>query len=122
MSGYVNCGCRDCFEVAIGGPGDLCHECKEASCDPSRECQRPGAYGCEEEAAPSDWLVLEIADNGPGVWYRFHIEGENLSARPADRRFSWSVRDIADARYAAHPNATDAVKAAVAAAKTVEVR
>lgn len=36
-SGYHDCPCRDCFEVAIGCDDedrpDLCHECEEAGCD-----------------------------------------------------------------------------------------
>lgn len=48
-NGYVPCGCRDCFEVAIGAPGALCLSCKEAGCD-GGECQAPGAYGSEDEA------------------------------------------------------------------------
>jgi hypothetical protein len=39
MSGYVHCGCRDCIETAIGEPGDMCWECKEAGCEPGSECQ-----------------------------------------------------------------------------------
>ena len=58
-NGYRPCACRDCMEIAIGEPGALCHECKEAGCtpcdcvDPDRgcehgECQSPTAYGCDE--------------------------------------------------------------------------
>lgn len=34
-SGYKDCACRDCFEVAIGDEGEpaLCHACEEAGCD-----------------------------------------------------------------------------------------
>lgn len=68
MSGYRPCACRDCFEIAIGEEGALCHACQEASCTPCtcadpglrssetcdaynprtgrhEECQAPGAYG-----------------------------------------------------------------------------
>lgn len=38
-SGYVDCGCRDCFEVAIGKPGDMCWECERAGCEPHSECK-----------------------------------------------------------------------------------
>ncbi len=38
MSGYINCGCRDCFELTIGEPGDFCDECIEAGCEPDHEC------------------------------------------------------------------------------------
>ena len=61
MSGYVNCGCRDCFEIAIASdddaPGEtLCNECEEAGCeahhdgeDRGSECRAPGAYGQDDE-------------------------------------------------------------------------
>lgn len=56
MSGYCNCACRDCFEIAIASndPTDdpaLCHACEEAQCDPhgNEECQAEGAYGIGEE-------------------------------------------------------------------------
>lgn len=52
MSGYCDCACRDCFEIAIGEPGEaLCLECEEAGCEAQadQECQAPGAYGCELE-------------------------------------------------------------------------
>lgn len=35
-SGYHDCPCRDCFEIAIGGSygkPDLCNACEEAGCD-----------------------------------------------------------------------------------------
>lgn len=46
--GYVDCACRDCFEIAIGRYGKaLCHECQEAGCKAGveQECQSPTAYG-----------------------------------------------------------------------------
>jgi len=66
MSGYTDCACRDCFDIAIGDSGRdavdskgarvwvqdpaLCGLCKEAGCDESgnSECKRPDAYGMEE--------------------------------------------------------------------------
>lgn len=55
-SGYRNCACRDCFEIAIGEPGALCSECEEAGCEAGteQECQAPNAYGQgeDEESAP----------------------------------------------------------------------
>lgn len=44
-SGCKDCACRDCFEIAIGRGRPLCHACVDAGCDPTRECQAPGAYG-----------------------------------------------------------------------------
>lgn len=45
-SGYHDCPCRDCFEIAIGGTcrqADLCSACEESGCDPSgdRDCECP---------------------------------------------------------------------------------
>jgi len=46
-SGYHDCPCRDCFEIAIGteddGTPSLCHACETAGCDAS------GGSGCECE-------------------------------------------------------------------------
>jgi hypothetical protein len=45
-SGYCDCACRDCFEIAISSVGDivgtvLCYECKEAGCEAQdSDCQR----------------------------------------------------------------------------------
>jgi hypothetical protein len=48
ISGYVPCGCRDCFEIAIGEIGAFCHECEEAGCEPDSECcvERGGCPDC----------------------------------------------------------------------------
>lgn len=48
-TGYVDCGCRDCFEIAIGKPGTFCHECVTAGCEPDSECCAEGAYGGDTE-------------------------------------------------------------------------
>lgn len=33
MSGYQDCACRDCFDIAIGdGKPTLCYECDAAGC------------------------------------------------------------------------------------------
>jgi hypothetical protein len=47
VSGYRPCGCRDCFEIAIGLPGAFCWACREAGCPGDGECQAPGAYGID---------------------------------------------------------------------------
>lgn len=43
-AGYNHCGCRDCFNVVVGEPGELCDDCIEADCDPKCECQGKHAY------------------------------------------------------------------------------
>lgn len=43
-SGYRDCSCPGCFEIAIGDYGDalvLCLLCEEAGCDGEGECQIP---------------------------------------------------------------------------------
>jgi predicted nucleic acid-binding Zn-ribbon protein len=51
QSGYTDCACRDCFDVAINGDGEpaLCGLCQQAGCDVegASECQRDDAYGVE---------------------------------------------------------------------------
>lgn len=50
MSGYVDCACRDCFNIAIGEAGRaLCHACEEAGCEKDCECERSDAYMDESE-------------------------------------------------------------------------
>lgn len=42
MSGYVDCACGTCFEIAIADddqPYAFCHACEEAGCEPDGECQ-----------------------------------------------------------------------------------
>jgi hypothetical protein len=58
-SGYVNCACRDCFDVAIASDDSqpaLCAECEEAGCDceGASECERSDAYECDESDDESD--------------------------------------------------------------------
>lgn len=48
-SGYRDCACRDCFEIAIGEPHALCLDCADAGCEGDGECERPDAYGCDED-------------------------------------------------------------------------
>ena len=59
MGGYRPCACRDCMEIAIGGPGSYCHACAKAGCDDyqgmrrmSQECQAPSAYGGDDDDGP----------------------------------------------------------------------
>jgi hypothetical protein len=51
QSGYVDCKCRDCFDVAIADDvrkGAFCHKCQDAGCTSTGECQRSDAYGVNE--------------------------------------------------------------------------
>jgi hypothetical protein len=51
MTGYTSCSCRDCFEIAIGTPGEaLCLECAEAGCEAGAECEcsRPDGSDADE--------------------------------------------------------------------------
>ena len=52
-SGYTDCACRDCFDIAVSddmSKPDLCSDCEEAGCDATgkSECERDDAYGGEE--------------------------------------------------------------------------
>ncbi len=67
MSGYVNCGCRDCFEVTVGEPGEFCTDCEEAGCEEDSECCADGAYGTDTAWTFCDKCKTHIdpdADNG----------------------------------------------------------
>lgn len=46
-SGYTQCACRDCFEIAISDDENVpafCWECEEAGCEHDEECRREDAY------------------------------------------------------------------------------
>ena len=51
-SGYMHCSCRDCFELIVGVPGDMCDGCMDAGCQPDQECQNPDSYFWDEEESP----------------------------------------------------------------------
>lgn len=70
-SGYVNCACRDCFDVAIGSDADvpeLCNDCEDAGCDPDgeSECERSDAYGANECGYCSD-EAIGLDDEGQPI-------------------------------------------------------
>lgn len=50
MSGYCNCACRDCFEIAISSDDKpaLCWECEESGCsaEGDSECDREPEQSC----------------------------------------------------------------------------
>jgi hypothetical protein len=52
-SGYTDCACRDCFDIAVSSDmsrPELCLLCKDAGCAANDgECQRADAYGDENE-------------------------------------------------------------------------
>ena len=55
MSGYTDCACRDCFDIAVSddmSKPDLCGLCEDAGCDAEgkSECDRSDAYGCDDES------------------------------------------------------------------------
>jgi hypothetical protein len=57
-TGYCDCACRDCFDIAIGTLGEaLCNDCEEAGCEAGEdcECSRPDAYGvCDHDETDCD--------------------------------------------------------------------
>ena len=51
-SGYTDCACRDCFEIAISEDENepaFCLECEEAGCEHDEECKREDAYGIDDD-------------------------------------------------------------------------
>lgn len=60
MSGYTQCACRDCFEIAISDEEtlpDLCWECEAAGCSEDGDCEC-----CREDAYMSeDWVSEEAS-------------------------------------------------------------
>lgn len=58
-SGYTDCACRDCFDIAISSDTskpELCNECEDAGCDAEgcSECTRDDAYGADDMSAEED--------------------------------------------------------------------
>lgn len=61
-TGYTNCACEECFNLAIGSKGEvcpLCSDCESAGCETYCECQ----YFDEEE----DMSNPEGQDEGVAV-------------------------------------------------------
>lgn len=61
-SGYADCACRDCMEIAIGGwcsERRLCSECRDAGCVTDSECNRPDAYGAGEAALDTSEIAVK---------------------------------------------------------------
>lgn len=69
--GYVDCACRDCFDIAIGKVGEaLCLDCEEAGCEANDgECQRTDAYGSEEEE-PGEPEEGDITTHDEERWFQ----------------------------------------------------
>ena len=63
MTGYTDCACPDCFEIAIGTPGEaFCNACEAADCDGASECEAPHAYcGSDEKSGDDDVMVDGVA-------------------------------------------------------------
>jgi hypothetical protein len=51
QSGYTDCACRDCFEIAITDHGEpaLCNACEEAGCDVHGECNCEVDHSLDDE-------------------------------------------------------------------------
>lgn len=50
-SGYTDCACRDCFEIAVSSDmahPEMCDGCVEAGCEPNGDCLQDSTYGMEE--------------------------------------------------------------------------
>jgi len=60
-SGYTDCACRDCFDVAVSGDmasPNLCQDCAEAGCSGAgdAECSRADAYDVDSTCEHLSWL------------------------------------------------------------------
>ena len=71
-SGYTQCACRDCFDIAISSNErvpELCSDCKKAGCDRSGEsdCERSDAYGMDS-ICPNClcWVSKSCTNHLPG--------------------------------------------------------
>lgn len=64
-SGYSDCPCRDCFDVAMDG--DLCHDCADAGCSPDgdAECERDDAYGVGDTCEHGNWACSQCQHSSP---------------------------------------------------------
>lgn len=62
MSGYVNCACRDCMEIAIGDNDAMCSACAAAGCELDAEC----CAGCDGDDEEIELPVCPL-DGGVGV-------------------------------------------------------
>jgi hypothetical protein len=69
MSGYTDCACRDCFDVAMSDVRrhPLCSDCEDAGCEPfDHECCREDAYGedglVDDEDPPGTGWDREVCD------------------------------------------------------------
>ena len=79
LSGYHDCACRDCFDIAIGTPSAMCHACEAAGCTayPGEgrerhgtryECERSDAYGVDEEGRSNPGCQGEPYRGSDGQW------------------------------------------------------
>ena len=94
ISGYTYCACRDCFEVTVSDDTDnpdLCLSCKEAGCEPGKECQGPHAYGGDyawvthEAFVEAIHAVSGIDPAAPGVcWSTLSEEWNNAALEYLD--------------------------------------
>ncbi len=75
-SGYTNCKCRDCFEIAVSDDvevPDFCHACEDAGCEEDAECQADANCGGEHESGEwfsdshmADWREANRSDGSDG--------------------------------------------------------
>lgn len=82
-TGYRPCACRDCFEIAIGSEGAMCHACQDAGCSGEGECSAPGAYG-GDEPEPTDAEALQQVTLAP----QDGTHGTRIRAECAAKGFS----------------------------------
>lgn len=54
------------------------------------------------------WIIKNITDNGPSLYYRWHVSGENAFCE-IPTEFHWNVPDLCDDRYFVHSEAPPSV-------------
>lgn len=63
MSGYTECACRDCMEVAIGNNepgGAYCWACAESDCTRDSDCNAPHTYCPADSRYTTDTEWCEV--------------------------------------------------------------
>jgi hypothetical protein len=73
-SGYTDCACRGCFDIAISSDmrvPELCGDCENAGCDRSgdSECCRDDAYGYGEQTDDERRADM-LGPSVPSEYYR----------------------------------------------------
>lgn len=64
-SGYCDCDCATCFEIAIGDENEspvFCNSCEEAGCDGDGECQVECDHETQNVNDRSQFVCLDCGE------------------------------------------------------------